>query len=177
MKEGKAKLEHKGLVILLCVLLVAIVGLGAGVFVVKNMKQGDEAKYVAEDDAALPEELQGNDLSPIDRITKEATLMNSNPDYNEQDIEDYYDTVIGEAMASGDTEFAARIIIQKMQFIAVTEGDCSGAIEYINSINVAEFSVGVRAYLASYVVSVADYCEDQTLANNWQRFTNGEANE
>lgn len=177
MKEGKAKFENKGLVILLCVLVVAIVGLVVGVFVVKNIEQDDEKKYAVEDDVVLPEELQGSDLSPIDQITKEATLMNSDPDYSEQDIENYYDVAIGEAMASGDTGFAAQVTVQKMQFIAVTEGDCSRAIEYINSINLVEFSVEVRPYLASRVASVANYCEDQTLADNWQRLTSGGVNE
>lgn len=180
MKEGKAseaKSGNKGLVILLCVFVVVIVGLGVGVIVTRKIGQNNETKHVTEDDIVLPEELQGDDLSPIDQITKEATLMSSNPDYSGQDIENYYDAAIDEAMVSGDTGFAAQIIIQKMQFIAIAEEDCSRVIEYINSINLAEFSVEVRPYLASRVASVANYCEDQALADSWQRLTNGDFNE
>lgn len=49
MKEGKVKSSNKGLVVLLCVLLVAIVGLGVGVFVV-FLNSGFDEEFTQEVD-------------------------------------------------------------------------------------------------------------------------------
>lgn len=163
MKEGKAKLEHKGLVILLCVLLVAIVGLGVGigVVVVSNMRNDEYAGYV------LPEELMNNDLSPEDQVTKETSLMLQDPDVSEVDIEAYYDAVIEDAIASGDKSLAIEIIIQKMNFLAVVEDDCSKAEEYVDGVELSTFSSEEVQYLASYVSSMAGGCGDSDLKAKW----------
>lgn len=50
MEEGKPKFENKGLVAVLCVLLVIAVGLGIGIVVVNNnKKKNDDASEQEED--------------------------------------------------------------------------------------------------------------------------------
>ena len=50
MKEGKPKFENKGLVAVLCVLLVMAVGLGIGIGVVNNSKKEDNEASEQEED-------------------------------------------------------------------------------------------------------------------------------
>ena len=50
MKEGKPKFENKGLVAVLCVLLVIAVGLGIGIGVVNNSKKEDNEVSEQEED-------------------------------------------------------------------------------------------------------------------------------
>lgn len=173
MKEGKAKFENKGLVILLCVLVVVIVGLVVGVTFV-NMTREDGG--VDEGDFVISEELMGDDLSPEDQVIKETSLMMQDPDSSEEDVESYYDDVIEGAIDSGDTGFAAEITVQKMNFLAVVEDSCTKAKEYINNVDLSFYSAEERLYLASYAISMANGCGDSDLQARWESFYEEERN-
>ena len=56
-----------------------------------------------------------------------------------------------------------------MDFLAVVISDCAKAKEYVDGIDLASYSEGEKEYLASYVISMAGWCDDRDLQNRWER--------
>ena len=174
MNEGAEIKEKKrtGLVIVLGVLCAIAIVLVI-IIVAMNIHKDDTQEGISEvDESVLPEELRGDNLSPADQVTKTTSLMLADPKYNFKDIEQYYDTVIEDATNKGETSLAIKIVIQKMDFLVVTEGDCREAKKYINSVDLSPYSKTEKYYLASRVVSMTIDCDDQELQNQWETFMN-----
>ncbi len=163
------KFENRGLVILLGALGIVIIGLVVGIVVAVN-RQKDEGLVVDSEngDSALPEELMGDNLSAEDRVTKKTSLMLQDPDTSYEDIESYYDAVIGDAINDGDMSLARNITVQKMNFLVVLEDDCEKAREYIDNLDISFYSAEERRYLASDVISAAIECGDLDWQNQWE---------
>ncbi|MBR3248719.1 hypothetical protein IKF89_01680 [Candidatus Saccharibacteria bacterium] len=169
--DGAVEREKNGVFIgILVFLCVAIVGLVIGIVVV-NANNGVQ-KNEGNVEYSLPKELQGDDLSPTDQVIKETTLMVQDPNVSNSEIEAYYDGVIADALMSGNTDLAMRIIIQKMDFIAVIEGNCAEAKEYVNNVDLSPYSTTEKSYLASYVVSMAEGCSGGELQAKWEALYN-----
>ena len=163
--EGEERPNNKVLVGILSGLVVVIVGLVIGIVVVKSDVREEE-----EFTPVLPEELMGDDLSPTDQVIKETSIMLQDPNISDTEIEKYYDDVINDAIIKGDTGFAIKIIIQKMNFLAVIEGNCERANEYVDNIDLSAYIASEKRYLASYVISMAATCDNQDLQNKWEGF-------
>lgn len=166
--------ERKGngiLVGVLVFLCVVIIGLIVGIVVVNVNKEGQGGSQNVE--YSLPEELQGNNLSSTDQVMKETTLMAQNPNISDVEIEAYYDGVIADALMNGNTDLAMRIIIQKMNFIAVSENDCAKAKEYVNGVDLSPYSATEKSYLASYVLSTVEGCNGGELQDKWKSLYEG----
>ena len=146
------------LVVLLCVLVMIIIGLVVGVIVTRT-SGSDSIVGSGEEEYVLPEELMADDLSPEDLVIKETSLMLQNPDISNTEIERYYDEVISEAIDNGETFFAVRIVIQKMDFLAVIEEDCNKAKEYVDGLDLSFYSEEEKGYLNSYIDSMMNWCE------------------
>lgn len=165
--------EKKGLIVGLVILLMIIIGLIVGVLVMN--RNGEEQKQYGEEEInfVLPEELMTDSLSQEDQVIKETSLMMQDSNSSEEDIENYYDEVIGGALSNNDTELAIRIIIQKMNFLAVVKDNCAGARAYIDGVDLSYYSTEELEYLSSYVVSMAGECGDLGLGDRWNFYVKG----
>lgn len=169
MTEVEALRNKKKLLVVLVVLAVAIVGLVVAILVVSLIGGEQEEAEFEWNDYILPDELLGDDLSPEDQVIKEVSIMMQDPNISEEDIEKYYDRVIEDAKNGGDNKLAVKVTIQKMDFLAVVISDCAKAKEYVDGIDLASYSEGEKEYLASYVISMAGWCDDRDLQNRWER--------
>lgn len=135
----------------------------------------DEDNNEVEDETAesesyyqLPDELNADNLSEEDEVTRDAILMDQDPDSSEEDVESYYDRKITEATSAGNTGLATNIIIEKINYIVLNENNCKKAEEYADSIDLNAFSNEERRYLASYILSAAISCEDDGFEQKWE---------
>lgn len=138
---------------------------------VLNADDGDEEE---EDETAepddyyeLPDELNAEDISAEDEVTKEASLMDQDPDYSDQDVENYYDDKINENLSSGNSGLAIEIMIEKVNYLAIVEDDCDEAKSYADSIDLSQFSDEQKSYLSSYIYSTALGCDDEEFEQKW----------
>lgn len=169
MKKGRAVLDGRILLVVLIILILIIFGLVIGIFAVNTKDQS--LSKTEKTDYVLPEELKGDDLSPLDQVIKETSLMLQDPNVSNAKIEAYYDSSIEKAKNDEDNKLAIEIIIQKMNFLAVIEDDCAKAAEYVNNIDLQSYSVEEKSYLASYIVSMAASCKNQELQERWANLT------
>lgn len=166
--------HHKSLFIILAILctLIIIMIITIIIFNLQSASNSDQTdQEIAE--SMLPEELKNDNLSPLDQVTKETSLMLNNPNYSHDDILNYYDTSIDDAMANNDASLAVRIIIQKMNFISVIEKDCNKAEKNVDSLDLSIYPTEEKDYLISYIASVADACGNQEMQNKWQALYEG----
>ena len=161
MVKSGGKNGNGWLVGILVGLGVVIVGLVVGIAVV-NVNNGDRSR-TDEVDYDLPEELTGEDLSPEDQVIKETSIMLQTPGVSMEEIENYYDVVVDKAISDGDTYLAVRIVIQKMNFLAVVEEDCGKSKEYIDSVDLSPYSEEEKRYLASYKESMIGGCNEPNI--------------
>ena len=167
--NSKNKKLLKTVLAVLILIIVAIVVALVVIFVNHHTSENNEAntEYV------LPEELLGDDLSPVDQVIKETSLMLNDSNVSSEEIESYYDEVIADALKDGDPGFAAKIVIQKMNFISVVENNCESASRYVDSIDLSPYLDKERNFLASYVVSMAIECNNQELQDKWNSILMG----
>lgn len=120
MKEGKAKFEHKGLVILLCVLLVAIVGLGVGIGVILNNNH-------------INEELVNNETGSVSALAVNERIMDrldSDPEYTIDDaIEDFE-----KEMDNGDNAHRVDVAIYFADFVYTYHGDINESVAILSRV-------------------------------------------
>ncbi|MCR5700281.1 MAG: hypothetical protein K6G49_02530 [Candidatus Saccharibacteria bacterium] len=170
---GDRKTEKKSrtiLVLVLSFLLIVIAVLVATVIMKNQGEVLEEVEEAVETGYVLPDELLGEDLSAIDQVTKKASLILHDPNKTKSDVENYYDTAIEEAKNNQDDNLALEIMVQKMNFIAMIEGDCERAATYINNIDLTSYPAEGKSFLAPYVVSVAIECDNQELQKQWENF-------
>ena len=165
--------NHKLLLIaltILCFLIIIIT-----IILIINLQPTNNSAQTNQEiaESMLPEELKKDHLSPLDQVTKETSLMLNNPNYSHDDILNYYDTSIDNAMANNDASLAVIIIIQKMNFISAIEKDCNKAEKYVDSLDLSIYPTEEKNYLISYIASVADACGNQEMQNKWQALYEG----
>ena len=171
MGSTKKIFDSKTLRKILLFLCLAIIGFAIGIILV-NIKNEKQKEEINQTDSTLPEELMEDDLSSTDQVIKKASQMLQDPATSNAEIEKYYDEVIEQALNDGDTDLAIRIIIQKMDFLAVTENDCQKAKEYIENIDLTVYPEAGKHFLASFVISTTAECKDQNLQTKWEEIFN-----
>lgn len=161
---AELKKNKKTLLVALLTLVIIIV---AAIIIIALLLNNSVNNNETDSGYILPEELMGDDLSPVDQVIKETSLMQGDPNVSADEIKSYYDEVINNALKDGDSSFAAKIIIQKMNYISVIENDCEGASRYVDGIDLTPYSDKEKNYLASYVISMAIECNNQELRDEW----------
>ncbi len=151
-REGKnSSLFYR---VLLGLLALAIAGLIVAIVVV-NLDHGVSEPSV---NYSLPDALMSDDLSPRDQVIKEVAIMLQTPGVGTDEVEKYYDDVINEANEKGEYYLAMDIVVQKLLFFVVEEGDCEKAKEYSVNVDVSRYSDEEKGYLQSYMYSVLLDC-------------------
>lgn len=164
------KSNHKSLIVVLILLCVVAIVLAVVILLINiNARRGLQESELEQAGVVLPDELKGDNLSPEDEVIKEVSIMSADPNYNDDDILAYYDNVVAKAISDGNTFLAAKIIIQKMNYIEVSLDNCDGAMSYVNGIDLSSFSAENASYLASYVIPTATTCNNQNAIDIWMK--------
>ena len=169
MKEGKAKFENKGLVILLCVLVVAIVGLVVGIGAV--MLNSDNEEVVVETDStgveyaastATPEQIEAYESfkQKYDVVLAEAQeLLNESP-VNVLAIEELFANAMDEYMTAGTYSSAQEFMVAEYN-ILMSGGFKQEALDSLIRIDFDIFPASVQNRWYNLIVNLA-----QDLGNN-----------
>ena len=86
--------------------------------------------------------------------------MLQDPNKSNTDIEAYYDSAIEKALNDGNHYLAMDIIVQKIGFLVVEEGDCDKATKYFESIDMSPYSDQEKNYLETHSLSMIYECTD-----------------
>lgn len=164
-EKGAKEKKHKTILQIVLLALIFVCIILTLVITLNDFNSTDDRE--TDSSYALPEELMGDDLSPVDQVIKETSLMLNNPDVSTEEIESYYDKVIADALESNKNDYAIEIIIQKMNYLATIKNDCVAANDYINNIDLSPYADSLKRYLSSYVVSMAIECNNQELMDEW----------
>ncbi|MBO4813093.1 hypothetical protein J5491_03005 [Candidatus Saccharibacteria bacterium] len=159
VKGGSVSLHFK---IILVILGLVIVGLVIGIVVVTSGGGNNTDDDLLPGDYVLPDELQEDNLSSSDQVMKKVIIMSQSPNTTYNDIEDYYDKVISDAVSSGDHYLAMNVTVQKASYIADIEEDCEKAMNYANSIDTSPYSDEELQFLVSHLFSTLD-CEGELM--------------
>lgn len=158
-KHREFAVESRFLVVILAILIAVIAGLVVSIVLLNIRKSSEWSGYV------LPEELTGDDLTEENQVIKEASIMLQNPEVSMEQIEEYYDGVIKDAFDKGNNYLGKKVIIQKMNFIAVLEGDCPKAVQYADSLDLSQLSENDRDYVNASIESLKAECDDEVTNN------------
>lgn len=142
----------------LVILFLVIIGLTIGIIVLSVNRGGSNSEPSG--DYNLPTELEGDNLTPEDKVTRDTSIMLNSPDVSMEEIEAYFDDVINKANEAGDYDFAIDIISQKMLFLVVNENDCEKARDYSDNIDMSMYSEDQKAYLQSNIYSTTWECDE-----------------
>ncbi len=151
---GEGKNSSSFYKVLLVVLALVIIGLIVTMVVINLNRSTSEP----ETNYSLPEALMGDNLSPRDQVIKEAAIMLQTPGISMDEVEKYYDDAISKANEDGEYYLAMDIIVQKLLFFVVEEGDCEKAKDYSENVDVSKYSDEEKGYLQSYMYSVLLDC-------------------
>lgn len=141
----------------LTILFLMIIGLTISIIVLSINRSGGNEPV---GDYNLPEELEGDKLSPEDKVIRDTSIMLNDPNISMEEIETYFDDVINKANEAGDYDFAIDIISQKMLFLVVNENDCDKAKDYSDGIDTSMYSEDQKAYLQSNIYSTTWECDE-----------------
>lgn len=154
MKEGKAESNNKGLIILLCALVVVIVGLGIGIGVVMLNRKGEEVVVVEDDQMTESEISYYAYLDNYDEVQKRVEeLLNQDPVDVAMVVDLYYE-YINDCLGNNELDRASSYINAEYNNL-VNAGFKGETLDVLTSIDFSIFDLPEQYRQYSKIVELA----------------------
>lgn len=168
MKEGKAKVENKGLLILLCVLVAAIVGLGIGIgVVVLNSK---EEVVVVEDEPTEEQILEANYVAYVDEYNaaraEAKSLLEQDPvDVNA--IIRLYSDLAEQSFANGETDRGSSYVRAEYDDL-LAGGFKQEALDVVTALDLDIFNEPEQHMWCMRIIALAEELGNSEVVSRYQ---------
>ena len=93
---------------------------------------------------------------------------------NDEDVLAKYDGTIDDLVISGDYIGAANLIMSKVYYL-LQNYDCMTSLEYLNNVDMNDFSDSSILFIASRAVGFCDICGDENSKEKWNNIVNEKA--
>lgn len=175
MKEGKAESNNKGLIILLCALVVVIVGLGIGIGVVM-LRRSEEEVVVVEDDQSGEVEIVETDpeaaaatMAFVDKqnaIEAEAKeLLNQNPP-DIEGIRRLYEAPYTEFVVNNEISYAYSYLLSESN-LYYENGYKEAALDLLTSVDLTVYDNTLQWIFCDVIVRMADELGRLEIASDY----------
>lgn len=168
MKEGKAKVENKGLLILLCVLVAAIVGLGIGIgVVVLNSK---EEVVVVEDEPTEEQILEADYVAYVDEYNaaraEAKSLLEQDPvDVNA--IIRLYSDLAEQSFANGETDRGSSYVRAEYDDL-LAGGFKQEALDVVTALDLDIFNEPEQHMWCMRIIALAEELGNSEVVSQYQ---------